>query len=65
MSTVLRFLPALAGAGVMFVSMRRMLRSGPSSKVNESRNDEGARLRPEVEDLRSRLDASAADRDRG
>lgn len=65
MSTVLRFLPALACAGVMFVCMRGMFRSGPSSKVSEPRDEEVARLRSEVEDLRSRLDPSTADRDRG
>jgi hypothetical protein len=60
MSTVLRFLPALACAGVMLVCMRGMLRSGPN-RVNESRDDEVARLRSEVEDLRSRLDPSTVD----
>jgi hypothetical protein len=65
MSTVLRFLPALACAGVMFVCLRGMLRSGPGSKVSEPRDEEVARLRSEAEDLRSGLDASTADRDRG
>lgn len=65
MSTVLRFLPALACAGVMFVCMRGMFRSGLSSKASEPRDEEVARLRSEAEDLRSRLDAATADRDRG
>ncbi len=64
MSTILRFLPALACAGVMFVCMRGMSRRAPTSEVSESRDEEVARLRSEVEDLRSRLDASTADRDR-
>jgi hypothetical protein len=64
MSTILRFLPALACAGVMFICMRGMMsRSGPSSDVSEPRDEEIARLRSEVEDLRSRLDPSTADRD--
>jgi hypothetical protein len=60
MSTVLRFLPALTCAGVMFFCMRGMRRNGPNG-VNESRNEEVARLRSEVEDLRPRLDPSTVD----
>jgi hypothetical protein len=60
MSTILRFLPALACAGVMLVCVRGMFRSGPNG-ANESRDEEVARLRSEVEDLRSRLDPSIVD----
>lgn len=60
MSTVLRFLPALTCAGVMFFCMRGMRRSGPN-RVDESHDEEVTRLRSEVEDLRSRLDPSSVD----
>jgi hypothetical protein len=57
MSTILRFLPALACVGLMFVCMRGMFGgSGGSPRSQASRDEEIARLRLEIEDLRSSLD---------
>jgi hypothetical protein len=57
MSTILRFLPALACAGLMFVCMRGMFGGGGNNaRSNASRDEEIARLHSEIEDLRSSLD---------